>query len=310
MPNGSFEKNLLKIFLSVSLVAHIYIIVNGVNLQKLFDKKAVDDEIVIETDLVFSSGLGEELSLSDAKVSKNLAVQKQTLPQLTKNMSAAEDNEQPPEKVPGKDDMVAPEEAAKKLAEAERNKNEKEKKKLEEEKQLAEKEKEKEKELRKKKLAERKKNAKEKLLQKVSQEEALKRLAREKLRKEKKLAAQDQTLKKKLAARGKELAERLSEGEQSLKLNEEEKNYISRLRGRIRDNFNPPALYASKMRNKVVKISFKLDAGGNISAVESITGSGDDIVDGILKEQAQKSQDVGKPPRNLVGRTIQLNFQF
>ena len=110
------EKRIFKIFIGISLAVHLYLLVFGVE-WSLFQEPEKQDELVIETDLVFSSGDNlKETSLDKAKIADEVAIQKQALPQLTKAMEEAArtvvEQESKEESIP-KDSMPLPSEKEK-----------------------------------------------------------------------------------------------------------------------------------------------------------------------------------------------------
>ena len=144
----------------------------------------------------------------------------------------------------------------------------------------------------------------------LKEEELKRRLAREKLRREKKLAAQDSTIRKKLLNRGKELADRLAGKNPESNLSDEAAAYLTKWKSELTKNFSVPAIYEGSVKNKKVVLGFKIDAKGKFNTIEIVEGSGDDSIDALLKQAAENTINIGKPPRNIVGRTIHINYTF
>lgn len=274
--NGS-ERRIVALFCWFSLSVHVGILLVSQLRLGLFQSNPIIDEWSMAADLVNDIDIGapKDSALPNAEKAEEAAVPKNLLPQLPKKFTT---EDQPVEETPA-ETIAKQAEAAEKKAE-------------DEAKELASEAKDKEEQNR------------------IKKEEALKRLAMERLRLEKK---ESNTLK----ANTKDSIARLKEQvANQLKVNSgpgggagvSQGKYMGSLRMAIRRHYALPEAYNLKDSNLKVVVSIEVNDVGQLVELKVAESSGDNAFDELALRAVKDAAPLPKPPPELIGRAINLNF--
>lgn len=147
----------------------------------------------------------------------------------------------------------------------------------------------------------------------LKKNEALKRLVMDKLRREQKEKSRELTAQKNDAlAALKEAAKKGASGEKGaggLLSSAASRKYQSYLTKAIRRNYSLPKNYKFSSAKSMVLLAIRLDARGNLLAVDIKESSGDSILDNYCIDAVRRSTPFEKPPKDLMGSIIQINFK-
>jgi protein TonB len=147
----------------------------------------------------------------------------------------------------------------------------------------------------------------------LEKQEALKRMALERLRKEQKEKSRELKAHKddKLA----KIREALQNGAAldknvgGLMASAESKRYQSYLRKAIRRSYSLPKTYEYSSPHSNVVLEMRINARGELLAVDIRKSSGDEVLDSYCIEAVKRSAPYEPPPKMLAGRQIGLSFK-
>jgi len=272
------QKQLVLATLVASLCLH-FITLAASQFDWFTSKSPLIEEWSIETDLVSDLDVGsvDKTVIPDAKESDKALVPSNLLPQITKKFAI----EQPKQIEEGSCEGPALRDE-KSGRDQEKNEN----------------------------LVATEPNENVKILKK---NEALKRLVMDKLRREQKEKSRELTAQKNDAlAALKEAAKKgaaSDKGVGGLLSSAASRNYQSYLTKAIRRNYSLPKNYKFSDAKSMVLLAIRLDARGNLLGVEIKESSGDSILDNYCIEAVRRSTPFEKPPQELMGSIIQINFK-
>jgi TolA protein len=272
------ESRLVKGLILLSLALHIAIL--GSHLPKWFKPKApLVEEWQFDVDLATDfTGASPDTAIPDLKEAEEFKVDQKILPQLPKNFTVEE------EKKSSEEEMALNE--AEKPLEKTPQPEAKEEKKVENTPRV---------------------DIKEKLNQ-IKKQEALERLLKEKARQEKKFASETASpLSPKLMERSKELENReglASGGASGTGFNQ----YKNQLRSAIRRHYYLPEAYNLKDADIEVSIKIMINGEGVLKTLDIYKSSGDPAFDQLALKAIQDATPFPKPPGDLAGKDVILNF--
>ena len=272
------QKQLVIATLVASLFLHI-ITLSASELDWFTSKSPLIEEWSIETDLVsdLDAGSVDKTVIPDAKESDKALVPSNLLPQTTKKFAIEQ-----PKQI--EDGTVEGPNLTENMSGRDQEKNEN--------------------------LVAVEPNENVKILKK---NEALKRLVMDKLRREQKEKSRELTAQKNDAVAAlKEAAKKgASSGSEvsGLLSSAASRVYQSYLTKAIRRNYSLPKNYKFSDAKSMVLLAIRLDTRGNLLGVEIKESSGDSMLDNYCIEAVRRSTPFEKPPKELMGSIIQINFK-
>lgn len=276
------KQDLLVIFSLIASVALHIVVLVGMEAEWWTTRSPIIDEWSIDAELVadFDLGASDQTVIPGATESEEVSVPSNLLPQVTKNYTVLEQEKQ---EVGPSDEPLEPE--------------------VEEGQNITE------------------DTSKDKpvtppdpdVSTRLAQQDALRRMALERLRQEQK--EQSRELKAHQDDRLARIRDALSDGaalDQSagggLMAGAETRRYRNYLTQTIRRNYALPTNYQFQSAKSNVILRMRINARGELVAVEIFESSGDQVRDTYSLEAVRKSAPFEPPPAGLAGRDFELNF--
>lgn len=275
----NFDDRLVIVFFGVSILGHtLFFVVEGLDIfshrKVMVEEWVMDAEIISDIDFAAS----DRSAIDNAKEAEEVKVRENLLPQLTKTFSVKED--------------TVPEET------------------VAEEKIVEEKKEEKKEAAKPEKTEDLKIQTKNKEDNKLDQREAKKRLAMQALIDSNKTAktneaevSSDDIANKILNNLKGGVAGGSARGKQIIG------QYVGMVRRAVHGNYSLPDAYNLKGAAMEVTLLIVVSARGDITKLEIEKGSGDRVFDDLTINAVKASSPLPKPPEELVGEKIYLNFK-
>jgi TonB family protein len=267
------EGQLLRACLALSLLAHAVVYVglqrfplSGERLKERGDEVAITALLEYEWD-------AKSPSIRASKQSEEIRVAKQTLPQLTKELTTSA---QPAKKVPG-----GPTETNRPAMTDDRPPSSPKKG--------------------------RRLDPKEQKAAEIAKLEALQRLLKEKARQDKKFAQQDHSPRNKVLAKRQQQLEERQLLQEQLALTSGAK-YAGKIRQWVKRHYSVPEVYRLQQRAVKAVVYITLDRSGGLKALKLKESSGDPAFDSLALRALESSAPFPKPPPEWVGKTVAYAF--
>lgn len=275
----NYDDRLVIVFVAVSIIGHtLFFVVEGLDIfshrNVMVEEWVMDAEIISDVDFAAS----DKSSIQNAKVAEEVKVQENLLPQLTKTFSVKEDTV--PEEVVAEEKIVEEKKEEKKVA------------------------------VKPEKTEDLQIKTQNKEDNKLEQREAKKRLAMQALIDSNKTAktneaevSSDDIANKILNNLKGGVAGGSARGKQIIG------QYVGMVRRAVHGNYSLPDAYNLKGAAMEVTLLIVVSARGDITKLEIEKSSGDSMFDDMTVNAVKASSPLPKPPKELVGETIFLNFK-